>query len=125
MSRFLSSKYEDLEPYTPGEQPKNMKKLIKLNTNENPYDPAPEVLLAINNEEIEKLRLYSDPEAAPLIEAAAGFYGVGRDMVMAGNGSDEVLERGFFHRSVGLLRRRRDDHNHQPQCSDRDRPGSC
>ena len=87
MSRFLSSKYEDLEPYTPGEQPKNMKKLIKLNTNENPYDPAPEVLLAINNEEIEKLRLYSDPEAAPLIEAAAGFYGVGRDMVMAGNGS--------------------------------------
>ena len=49
MSRFLSSKYEDLEPYTPGEQPKNMKKLIKLNTNENPYDPAPEVLLAINN----------------------------------------------------------------------------
>ena len=75
MSRFLSSKYEDLEPYTPGEQPKNMKKLIKLNTNENPYDPAPEVLLAINNEEIEKLRLYSDPEAAPLIEAAAGFYG--------------------------------------------------
>lgn len=91
MSRFLSSKYEDLEPYTPGEQPKNMKKLIKLNTNENPYDPAPEVLLAINNEEIEKLRLYSDPEAAPLIEAAAGFYGVGRDMVMAGNGSDEVL----------------------------------
>ena len=45
MSRFLSSKYEDLEPYTPGEQPKNMKKLIKLNTNENPYDPAPEVLL--------------------------------------------------------------------------------
>ena len=91
MSRFLSSKYEDLEPYTPGEQPKNMKKLIKLNTNENPYDPAPEVLLAINNEEIEKLRLYSDPEAAPLIEAAAGFYGVDRDMVMAGNGSDEVL----------------------------------
>ena len=91
MSRFLSSKYEDLEPYTPGEQPKNMKKLIKLNTKENPYDPAPEVLLAINNEEIEKLRLYSDPEAAPLIEAAAGFYGVDRDMVMAGNGSDEVL----------------------------------
>ena len=56
-----------------------------------PADPAPEVLLAIDNEEIEKLRLYSDPEAAPLIEAAAGFYGVGRDMVMAGNGSDEVL----------------------------------
>ena len=87
-----------------------MKKLIKLNTNENPYDPAPEVLLAINNEEIEKLRLYSDPEAAPLIEAAAGFYGVDRDMVMAGNGSDEVLAFLFmaFQAEIGkvLLSRR-------------------
>lgn len=91
MSRFLNSRYEELEPYTPGEQPKNMAKLIKLNTNENPYDPAPGVLRVINSEETAKLRLYSDPEAAPLIEAAAGFYGVEKDMVMAGNGSDEVL----------------------------------
>lgn len=91
MSRFLSKKYEELEPYTPGEQPKNMTKLIKLNTNENPYDPAPGVLRAINEEEVAKLRLYSDPEAAPLMEAAAEFYGVEKDMVMAGNGSDEVL----------------------------------
>ena len=49
------------------------------------------VLRAINEEEVAKLRLYSDPEAAPLMEAAAAFYGVEKDMVMAGNGSDEVL----------------------------------
>ena len=54
MSRFLSSKYEDLEPYTPGEQPKNMKKLIKLNTNENPSPPSPRVLEAIRRDAAEK-----------------------------------------------------------------------
>ena len=55
MSRFLNKKYETLEPYTPGEQPKVMD-LIKLNTNENPYGPSPKVMEAISQAEIEKLR---------------------------------------------------------------------
>ena len=59
---------------------------------QNRYDPAPEVLLAINNEEDRKICDFTQIRKRPrLIEAAAGFYGVGRDMVMAGNGSDEVL----------------------------------
>jgi len=91
MSRFLSSRYQTLEPYTPGEQPKNMGKLIKLNTNENPYPPAAGALRVIDDEELQKLRLYSDPEAAPLVEAIAENFGLAADQVMVGNGSDEVL----------------------------------
>ena len=91
MSRFLDRKYENLVPYTPGEQPKTTGRLIKLNTNENPYDPSPEVMKVINSEEVCRLRLYSDPEASELIDAAAGYYGVDRDMIAAGNGSDEIL----------------------------------
>ena len=47
MSRFLNEKFQTLEPYTPGEQPKVLGKLIKLNTNENPYEPAPSVVQVI------------------------------------------------------------------------------
>src|SRR5665648_882395 len=60
MSRFLKVEFQGIEPYTPGEQPKDAK-LIKLNTNESPYPPSPKVIEAINREEVEKLRLYSDP----------------------------------------------------------------
>ena len=49
MSRFLNQKYEELIPYTPGEQPKVTGRLIKLNTNENPYPPSPKVMEAIND----------------------------------------------------------------------------
>lgn len=91
MSRFLNSKFETLKPYTPGEQPKTTGKLIKLNTNENPYDPAPAVLKVINDSEINRLRLYSEPDATLLTEAAAGYYGIKQEQVMAGNGSDEIL----------------------------------
>lgn len=91
MSRFLNSKYETLEPYTPGEQPKVVGRLIKLNTNENPYPPAPGAVKVINDEELQKLRLYSDPEAAVLVEAIADNFGLAKDQVMVGNGSDEVL----------------------------------
>ncbi|HIU26630.1 MAG TPA: histidinol-phosphate transaminase [Candidatus Copromorpha excrementigallinarum] len=91
MSRFLDERYKELEPYTPGEQPKNLKRLIKLNTNENPYPPAPGVLKIISREEAEGLRLYSDPEAAELAEAIGDFYGIDKSMIMTGNGSDEIL----------------------------------
>ena len=60
MSRFFSEKYLDLEPYVPGELPKN-KKEIKLNTNENPYPPLQEVMDA-GTIESRKLQLYSDPD---------------------------------------------------------------
>lgn len=91
MSRFLNSRYSALEPYTPGEQPKVTGRLIKLNTNESPYPPAPGVLEVINNQELQKLRLYSDPAASELTAAIADFYGLKQEQVMVGNGSDEVL----------------------------------
>lgn len=95
MSRFLNKKYETLEPYTPGEQPKVLD-LIKLNTNENPYEPSPKVMEVINQAEVENLRLYSDPEATELVEAIADNYGLEKDQVMVGNGSDEILAFSFM-----------------------------
>lgn len=91
MSRFLSENYINLKPYAPGEQPKVTGRLIKLNTNENPYPPAPGVLKVINDEELNQLRLYSDPQAAELIEAIADFYEVDKNNVIVGNGSDEIM----------------------------------
>lgn len=91
MSRFLNSRYDMLEPYTPGEQPKVNGRLIKLNTNENPYPPSPKAMEVINNEELRKLKLYSDPVASELTAAIAEFYGLKQEQVMVGNGSDEVL----------------------------------
>lgn len=95
MSRFLKKQYESLEPYTPGEQPK-VDNLIKLNTNENPYGPSPRVLKAINQAQVSKLMLYPDPEAAELVSAIAEYYGLDREQVMVGNGSDEVLAFSFM-----------------------------
>ena len=95
MSRFLSQRFETLAPYVPGEQPK-MQNLIKLNTNENPYPPSPKVLAAINEEEVSRLRLYSDPDASPLVAAIARRFGVAREQVFVGNGSDEVLGLAFL-----------------------------
>lgn len=82
-----------LVPYTAGEQPKD-RKLIKLNTNENPYPPSPEVERALQGK-IESLRLYPDMDATELREAIAARYGVSADCVFCGNGSDEVLAFAF------------------------------
>lgn len=94
MSRFLSPTHGSLVPYVPGEQPQ-VKKYIKLNTNESPFEPSPEVVKAINSDEVNKLNLYSDPEAKQLISAIAGNYGINTDRVLVGNGSDEVLAFAF------------------------------
>ena len=94
MSRFFSEKYIDLEPYVPGEQPKE-KQLIKLNTNENPYPPLPEVAEAVR-EESGKLYLYSDPESSELRKALAENLGVDEDRLIATNGSDEILNFAFM-----------------------------
>ena len=90
MSRYISKDYRDHAAYVPGEQPRDMQ-YIKLNTNENPYPPAPEVLDAVGREEIALLRLYSDPTCKALKEKIAALEGVSADNVFIGNGSDEVL----------------------------------
>lgn len=95
MSRFLNPKYQALEAYTPGEQPRDQK-YIKLNTNESPYPPAPSVVAAMNAEEVALLRLYSDPTAKGLKEKLAKLYGVKPENVFVSNGSDEVLNFAFM-----------------------------
>lgn len=90
MSRFLSERFEKLCAYVPGEQPKDME-YIKLNTNESPYPPSPEVLRAVDENLLSGLRLYSDPECRRLREAIAKENGVSLENVFLGNGSDEVL----------------------------------
>jgi len=93
---FLNSKFKNLVPYVPGEQPADMDKLMKLNTNESPFPPSPKVVEAVNAAAVSKLRLYSDPTCRKLAEAIAAFEGVKSENVFAGNGSDEVLSF-IFH----------------------------
>ncbi|HIY21912.1 MAG TPA: histidinol-phosphate transaminase [Candidatus Flavonifractor merdigallinarum] len=90
MKEFWSSRIRDMVPYTPGEQPRG-RTFIKLNTNENPYPPAPGALEAIRAAANGDLRLYPDPEATELRRALADFHGVSPEQVFVGNGSDEIL----------------------------------
>jgi histidinol-phosphate aminotransferase len=93
----------ELHPYVPGEQPK-IKGLIKLNTNENPYPPAPAVLRAIRSAVDGRLRLYPNPTAQRLREKLAKFHNCSQENVFVGNGSDEVLSlavRAFVEPSDG------------------------
>ena len=83
-----------VEPYVPGEQPQ--RKVIKLNTNENPYPPAPGVTKALEEMDTDRFRLYPDPTAAPLVNALADFYHVNPDQVFVGVGSDDVLSMCFL-----------------------------
>lgn len=94
MSRFWSSLVKQLKPYIPGEQPK-MLNLIKLNTNENPYSPSPQVLAALKSEITESLRLYPDPNSDELKKAIALYCKVSTKQIFIGNGSDEVLAHAF------------------------------
>ena len=94
MSRFFSSRYVSLTPYTPGEQPQG-RRYIKLNTNESPYPPSPGVLEAAA-EEAKRLQLYSDPESRLLREAIAAHYGLQSAQILVGNGSDELLNFAFM-----------------------------
>ena len=98
MNRFWSKVVGTLTPYVPGEQPK-IANLIKLNTNENPYPPSPQVLAAIRAElgdAAARLRLYPDPSADLLKAAVARRHGVTPQQVFVGNGSDEVLAHAFM-----------------------------
>lgn len=95
MSRFLKQQYQSLEVYTPGEQPQDGV-YIKLNTNESPYPAAPQVVAAIGRQELEDLRLYSDPTCRPLIAKLAETYGVEPENVFVSNGSDDILNFAFL-----------------------------
>ncbi len=99
MNRFWNDTVRGLSPYVPGEQPR-IANLVKLNTNENPYPPAPGVLAAIRGEANESLRRYPDPNAELLKAAIAAHFGLLASQVFVGNGSDEVLAHAFF----GLLK---------------------
>ena len=94
MSRFFSTKYKNLEAYTPGEQPRDMQ-YIKLNTNESPFPPSAGVAEAVSAE-VGKLQLYSDPESTAATEALASLYGVKPTEVLLTNGSDEILNFAFM-----------------------------
>lgn len=78
--------------YTPGEQPKPGDVVIKLNTNENPYPPSPRVFDAIRATSADALRRYPSPMADEFRRVAARVHGVSVDQVLAGNGSDDVLQ---------------------------------
>src|SRR5437016_14594818 len=80
----------DLHAYVPGEQPK-IKGLIKLNTNENPYPPSPQVLAAVKAAVDGRLRLYPNPTAQPLREKLATVHGCAPENIIVRNGSDELL----------------------------------
>jgi histidinol-phosphate aminotransferase len=94
MSRYWSDVVTQLTPYVPGEQPR-LSKLVKLNTNEHPYLPAPGVLQAIATVDGDALRRYPDPESMELREAYARRNGLQTGQVFLGNGSDEVLAHIF------------------------------
>lgn len=83
-----------VEPYVPGEQPRQ--KVVKLNTNENPYPPAPGVERALRELDTADFRLYPDPACSVLVDAIADFYKVGKDQVFVGVGSDDVLSLCFL-----------------------------
>jgi len=90
MSRYLSQLVRAITPYVPGEQPKD-RKYIKLNTNENPYPPSPRAIQAIIAAANDTLRLYPDPSCDELCGTIARLFGLKRENVFAGNGSDELL----------------------------------
>jgi histidinol-phosphate aminotransferase len=92
---MYTKRVQKLSPYVPGEQPQD-KKYIKLNTNENPYPPAPGVEKVLKEFNIDDLRRYPDPESLKFKSAVADFYKVETANVFAGNGSDEILALAFY-----------------------------
>lgn len=91
---YFRSAVDALAGYAPGEQPK-MLDLVKLNTNENPFPPSPAVLGALETFDGAMLRRYPDPMADALCQAIAEVNNVTRNMVVAGNGSDDILTMTF------------------------------
>ena len=94
MKSYFRPEIDAMKGYVPGEQPK-IPNLIKLNTNENPYPPSPRVREALRTFDFSQLRLYPDPSSDALRDAIAAEFGVSRENVIAGNGSDDILTMTF------------------------------
>ena len=90
----LLKNIRSVDPYVPGEQPQE--KVVKLNTNENPYPPSPGVQEALDSLDPADFRLYPDPSSSVLVKALAENYGVNEDQVFVGVGSDDVLSLCFL-----------------------------
>jgi len=90
MSKYIKQSVRKMQGYTPGEQPTDPR-VIKLNTNENPYPPSPAVREALQSLNVETLRLYPDPVSLTLRRKIADLHGGTPDNVFVGNGSDETL----------------------------------
>ena len=95
MSAAFMNYVRKVDPYVPGDQP-NFPDMVKLNTNENPYPPAPAVEAALHDLSVDSLRLYPDPVVSKLNTAIADFYGVKPEQVFSGVGSDDVLAMCFL-----------------------------
>jgi len=88
---FVRANVREMQGYTPGEQPALGERVVKLNTNENPFEPSPRVMKAIQQVEPEMLRRYPSPRADRFRHAAAKVLGISPEMILAGNGSDDIL----------------------------------
>lgn len=95
MSNNWEENIRKVVPYVPGEQPQG-DNIIKLNTNENPYPPAPSVIEKAKQVETNKFSLYPDPEAEVLVKALAAYHGLKDNQVFVGVGSDDVLALSFL-----------------------------
>ena len=89
-SRFFRPEIQSLQPYVPGEQPQGGK-VIKLNTNENPYPPSTRVISAIQEAAAARLERYPDPLGTAFRVRAAEVLGIEPDWILCGNGSDDIL----------------------------------
>src|SRR5947208_16115343 len=89
--KFVRPNVRQMEGYTPGEQPAPGERVVKLNTNENPFPPSAKVMQAIREIEPEALRRYPSPTGEMFRNAAAESFGLTPDMILCGNGSDDIL----------------------------------
>jgi len=92
---YLRKNIDAMAGYTPGEQPAPGTRVVKLNTNENPYPPSPRVVETLRSLDAASLRLYPDPMADRVREVVARLHGVRPEQVLCGNGSDELLSLAF------------------------------
>ncbi len=107
MKDYFPQALHELAPYIPGEQPSSTSKIIKLNTNENPYPPSPKILEAIQDILSNGyLRKYPQPTSKNLCESIAKYFQIDPEMILATNGSDEgisILFRSVLTQNAKLI----------------------